>query len=235
MPQQDFAVTNRLIAGLPEPDRDRLLARCKRVQLSMGDVFHESTEPVKSACFPAGCFLSLVTQVDEALDLGVMVVGCEGLLGVAVVLGIAGLPLRARVQGTGDALLIDASDLRDEIDRSPALRDRLNAYTYVLMTQLANSGVCVRHTIEGRLARWLLMSGDCIHSDDFHVTHDYLAHMLGVRRPGVTEAAQILQSRGLIKYQRGHVQILDRAGLDAAACPCYRYENDVYRRVLGAV
>lgn len=233
MSQQDFAAANRLIAGLAEPNRSRLLARCKRVELSMGDVFHESTKLIQHACFPVNCFLSLVTQVDEASDLGVMVVGREGLLGVTIALGTAALPLRARVQHTGDALLIKAADLRDEIGRSPALRDRLNAYTYVLMTQLANSGVCARHPIEDRVARWLLMSGDCIHSDEFYVTHDYLAHMLGVRRPGVTEAAQILQSQGLIKYQRGHVQILDRAGLDAAACSCYRYENDVYRRMLG--
>ncbi len=235
MSQQQPAVSNRLVAGLPEPDRTHLLARCRRVHLSRGDLFHfhAAGEHVKYACFPLDCFLSLVTQVDEAADLGVRLVGREGMLGAVLVLGFDELPLRARVQCSGNALLIEASHLRDELEHSPALRKRLNAYVYVLMVQLANSGACFRHVIERRLARWLLMSGDCTHTDDFHVTHDYLAYMLGVRRPGVTQAARILQSRGLIETRRGHIRILDRDGLESTTCGCYQFDKSVYQHVLG--
>lgn len=235
MSQQDFAVANRLVAGLPELDRTQLLARCELVHLARGDVFHfhAAGKHIKHACFPLDCFLSLVTQVDDSADLGVRLVGQEGLLGVVLALGINELPLRAQVQCSGNALLIKAADLRAELARSAALRDRLNAYIYVLMVQLANSGACFRHVIENRLARWLLMSGDCTHSDAFHITHDQLAYVLGVRRAGITLAAQILQSRGLIQYQRGHVRILDRPSLEAAACSCYHFDRKIYQRLLG--
>lgn len=235
MSQQMRSVANRLIAGLPEADRTGLLARCTRVKLSKGDVFHfhSNDKHVKYACFPLNCFLSLVTQVDGMSDLGVRLVGWEGMLGAVLVLGVDELPLRARVQASGEALLIEAADLYSELERSPALRRRLNAYVYVLMVQLANSGVCFRHAITDRLARWLMMSGDCSHSDDFHVTQEHLAYMLGVRRAGVTEAAQILRSRGLIEYRRGHIHILDRVRLGAASCSCYGYDNAIYLRVLG--
>lgn len=236
MSQQDFAVANRLVAGLPELDRAHLLARCEPVHLSRGEVFHfhAPDKHIKYACFPLDCSLSLVTEVDVAADRGVRLVGREGLLGIVVALGINELPLRVRVQCSGNGLLIKTADLRAELAHSAALRDRLNAYIYVLMIQLWNSGACFRHVIDKRLARWLLMSGDCTDSDDFHIIHDHLAYMLGVRRAGITVAAQALQSRGLIEYQHGHVRILDRPRLEAAACSCYHSDKKIYQRALGA-
>ena len=226
--------TNQLIDGLSEPDQIHLLARCELIQLSMGATFSESHKHGKHVCFPLNCLFSMATQVDEERDLGVRLIGREGLLGVGTMLGVAGLPLHVMVQGAGSALLISAGDLRAELARSSTLRDRLNAYLYVLLIQLASSGVCFQHSIEGRLARWLLMSGDGAHTDNFHVTHEFLAYMLGVRRAGVTEAAQALRSRGLISYHHGHIHILDRTDLEASACACYRFDKDIYEQVMGA-
>ena len=157
------------------------------------------------------------------------------MVGAGRVLGVMEFPQRVLVQGAGNALMIGATELRNEMERSPALRTRLSAYVYVLMVQFSQSAVCIHgHIVEKRMARWLLMSSDRAGSEDFHVTHDFLAYMLGVRRAGVTEAARILQSRDLIKYRYGKVHILDRGGLEAMSCRCYGIDKTTYQRVLGA-
>ncbi len=157
------------------------------------------------------------------------------MIGVPVILGVHEAPQRVLVQGAGPALSITPAALLAEVERSPALRRRLNAYIYVMMVQLAQSAVCIHaHVIEARLGRWLLMCSDRAHSADFRVTHEFLSYMLGVRRPSVSEAAKALQARGLITYSRGHIHVLDRPALEAAACICYRMERDTYQRVMGA-
>jgi CRP-like cAMP-binding protein len=175
----------------------------------------------------------LVTTINEHPGLEVGMVGREGMLGAQVALGVTKTPLRAVVQGSGHAWRIGAGAFRRELERSPAMRRSLNRYLYVLMAQLAGSAACLRfHLIGPRLARWLLMSHDRAHSDSFRVTHEFLAYMLGVRRVGITVAAGALQHSGLIRYHRGEMTVLDRPGLEAAACDCFAADEQAYAELM---
>jgi CRP-like cAMP-binding protein len=161
-------------------------------------------------------------------------VGREGMLGAHLALGVDAIPLHALVQGGGTARRIATTAFRRELAVGTALQRALNRYLYVQMAQLATSAGCTRfHSVGPRLARWLLMSQDRAHSDSFHLTHEFLAFMLGVRRVGITGAACDLQRRGLIGYHRGEITVLDRAGLEAAACGCYAADRRAYDRMLG--
>lgn len=220
---------NHLIELLPRADRVRLLAVCEEVPLVLSDVLCVPGQPTTHAWFPIDGFISLVTQIDDHPGQEVGMVGSEGMLGVQLVLGVALTPLRALVQGPGNALRIRAGSLKRELAHSGALRRGLNRYLYVLMSQLAGSAACLRfHLIGPRLARWLLMSQDRSHASSFHVTHEFLAYMLGVRRVGITMAAGVLQRGGLIQYHRGEITVLNRLGLEAAACGCYASDCKAY-------
>ncbi len=220
---------NRLIELLPRADRVRLLAACEEVPLELSEVLCVPGRPTTHAWFPIDGFISLVTQIDGHPGQEVGMVGGEGMLGVQLALGVALTPLRALVQGPGTALRIRAGSLKRELAHSSALRRGLNRYLYVLMSQLAGSAACLRfHLIGPRLARWLLMSQDRSHASSFHVTHEFLAYMLGVRRVGITMAAGVLQRSGLIQYHRGELTVLDRQGLEAAACGCYASDCKAY-------
>lgn len=225
---------NHLIELLPARDRRRLLSVAEPVMLVLGEVLCERGAPTRHVYFPVDGFISLVTAVEGHPSLEVGMVGREGVLGAPLVLGVAAAPWRSLVQGQGSAWRIGVGPFRRELAASTALQQRLHEYLFVLMAQLATSAACVRfHEIGPRLARWLLMTQDRAHADRFAVTHEFLACMLGVRRVGITLAAGGLQRRGLIEYHRGRVSVLDRAGLEAAACGCYAADRQGYRERLG--
>jgi len=230
----DLLPENRLIAALSRKDRERLLGNCERVDLAFGEVLSESGGPIRHVFFPTDSIVSLVIPVPGHTGLEVGLVGNEGLLGVPLLLGVDVWPLRAVVQGAGPAWRMQAGPFRRELESSVTLRRWLNRYLYVSMWQLAQSAACARfHVVEARLARWLLLTQDRAHADEFHVTQEFLAYMLGARRVGITEAAGALQRKRLIVYRRGHITVLDRGGLEGAACGCYAVEQAVYRDVLG--
>lgn len=230
------AVENHLIELLPARDRARLLAICEPVELVLSEVLCEPGKPTRHVYFPTRGYISLVALVDGSPGVEGGMVGREGMLGAQLALGVVTAPLHALVQGSGTAWRIATVPFKRELARSPALRRGLNRYLYVLMAQQATSAACLRfHLIGQRLARWLLMSQDRAHCDSFHLTHEFLAYMLGMRRVGVTAAASALQRSGLIEYHRGEIRVLDRSGLEAAACSCYATSQQTYNDLLWPV
>lgn len=224
---------NRLVAALPADQRERLVLHSEPVELAFGEVLAEPQEALSHVYFPTGALISLITRADERSQLEVGLVGDEGALGTSLLLGIDQSPTRAVVQGGGTALCLDAEMFRRELTLSSSLDPVLRAYLYVLIVQLGQTAACIRfHRVQPRLARWLLMTQDRAHADVFRITHEFLATMLGVRRVGITEAATALQRRGLIRYRRGHLTVLDRGGLEAEACSCYAEDRETYARIM---
>jgi CRP-like cAMP-binding protein len=228
------AAQNHLIERLPRRDRAQLLRFAEDVPLVLGDVLCEPGQPARHVWFPVDGFVSLIAPIDGKPALEVGMVGREGMVGAQLILGVAAVRLQALVQGSGSAWRIDRAAFRAELTRSAPLRRLLDRYLYVLMAQLAGSAACVRfHEIRPRLARWLLMSQDRAHAERFQLTHEFLAYMLGVRRVGITAAASAMQSSGLIEYRRGDLRVIDRAGLEAAACECYANDRAAYAETVG--
>lgn len=224
---------NQLIERLPRTDRQRLLAQCETVALEQAALLCEQGRRSSHAYFPTEGFISLVTQTSGHPGLEVGLVGPEGMLGAELALGVPLAPWRGLVQGQGMALRIGRMALRRELARSKAVQNTLHRHLYVLMTQLAATAACVRfHLIGPRLARWLLTSQDRAQTDHFHITHETLSSMLGVRRVGITMAAGDLQRNGLISYHRGELTVLDRPGLEATACSCYGQDQRRFDEVM---
>ena len=216
-------IDNVLLAALPRADYRRLLPLLEPVTLDFGDILQEQGDTVAHVYFPGDSLVSLLTIVDHHLALEVGLVGREGVVGVPVAMGVAYAPFRALVQGGGTALRMRAAVFRRELQAGGPLQREVHLYAHALMAQVARTAACNRfHFVQARLARWLLMTRDRMRSNRFRLTHEFLAHMLGVRRVGVTRAAQALKRRKLIAYSRGNIAIVDGSGLEAAACSCYQ-------------
>jgi len=222
---------NRVLASIPAKEYQRLRSQLEPVTLAFGQVLYEPGETIKHVYFPLDCLVSLLTAVDKRRTLEVGMVGNEGMVGMPFILGMGISGVRALVQGGGDALRIAAAPFRAAFARNLRLQQALHRYTYALMAQISQTAACNRfHAAEARLARWLLMTSERVGTDEFPMTHEFLAHMLGVRREGVTEAANALRRRKVIDYSRGKIQILDAARLKAASCSCYQVVRDVFDR-----
>jgi len=225
------AMANKILASLPPAGYRRLREQLEPITVGFGQVLYEPGRPIEQVYFPIDCLVSLLTAVDKRRTLEVGMVGKEGMAGMPFILGVGISGVRALVQGAGRALRMAAAPFREEFDRNPDLQQALYRYTYALMAQISQTAACNRfHESQARLSRWLLMTSDRVGADEFALTQDFLAHMLGLRRVGVTEAASDLKHRKLIDYTRGHLRILDRKGLQRTSCMCYQTVNAVFAR-----
>ena len=220
---------NSLLAALPPKESRHLIDAMEQVMLGNGDVLSEPGERIKHVYFPIDSLVSLLAPVQRRQALEVGLVGREGMIGIPLVLETSVFPMRALVQGTGTALRMKAAPFLRQLQQSGALRHALHRYTYALMAQITQTAACNRfHVLEKRMAGRLLMTQDRLQSAPFRITQDFLAQLLGVRRVGVTKVARTLQQRKLIAYRRGDITILDRSGLEAAACSCYKVVEDIH-------
>ena len=218
---------NRMLAALPKKEYLRLLPDLEQVTLRFAEVLYEPGVRLSHVYFPNDSVVSLLAAVADRSALEVGIVGNEGVAGISVFMGVDMSPHRAIVQGAGTAMRMKASVLRVESEGADPLHRLLLLYAHSLLTQVSQSAACNRfHMVEARLARWLLMSGDRLGSDEFLLTQDFISNMLGVRREGVSKAAGVLQKSGLLTYSRGHIRILDRVRLEAVSCECYGIIKD---------
>jgi CRP-like cAMP-binding protein len=227
-------VRNRLLAALPPGDFALLAPSLRPVELELRQVLHAPDEPIAAAYFPEAGMVSMIAALEDGAFQEVGLVGREGLVGLAVVLGADSTPIEALVQAPGPALRMPAAELVAAFERSTTLRAALLAFMQAFHLQVTRTAACNgRHALEERLARWLLMAHDRAESDRFPMTQEFMAMMLGVRRAGVSVAAGTLRQAGVVNYARGCVTILDRPGLEAASCGCYRAAREQAERLLG--
>lgn len=216
-------VVNLLLDALPPREYKGMMRGCEPIDLSFGTELCKPGQPYPYVYFPLTAFISLTATTDSQQSLEMGLIGNEGMLGAGLVLGIRTATLGAMVQGPGSALRMSAPKLLKDLQDSSALTRILSRYLHASIAQMLQTAVCTNfHEVRERLALWLLMLHDRAHADHFHLTHNFIADMLGVRRSAVTIAAGGLQRRKLIRYTRGEITILDRRGLEAAACNCYR-------------
>ncbi|OHC63507.1 MAG: Crp/Fnr family transcriptional regulator [Rhodocyclales bacterium GWA2_65_20] len=229
---------NRLLAALPAPDLDRLHPGLELIWMPLGKVLHESGDRLHHVYFPTTAIVSLLYVMEDGRSAEVALIGNDGMIGIALFMGGETMPNRAVVLNAGYAYRLRMPVLKHEFDRcggrrSGALNRLLLRYAQALVTQMAQTAVCNRHhSVAQQLCRWLLLSIDRSSSNELILTQELIANTLGVRREGVTEAAGRLQAAGLIKYNRGHITVLDRAGLAARACECYEVVRNEYDRLL---
>ena len=217
-----ISVANSVLAALPRSDYLALLDGLEPVTLTYGTVLYEPNEPIGHVFFPIDCLVSLLTKVEGRHAMEVGLVGREGMVGVALALGVEASCVRALVQGTGTAVRMKAARFHKAFQQCLPLQRELYRYAYAKLLQARQTAACNRfHEVQARLAGWLLLTRDRVHAEHFHVTHELLGETLGVRRSGVSNAAAALQRRKLISYRRGDIRILDRKGLQAASCGCY--------------
>jgi CRP-like cAMP-binding protein len=224
---------NEILIALPPDEYERLSSHMEHVQLPHGQVLIEHGEPIRDVYFPNDALISLVTQLADGSTVEAGVAGREGMAGLPVVLGADSTPMQSVVQIPGTAVKIKAQVIRDAFNHGGALQSRLLRYAHALFIEASQSAACnAHHHLEERLARWLLTSSDGVESNNLPLTQEFIATMMGVRRAGVTCAALTLRESGLINYNRGDIQILDRDGLEAAACECYRAIKDQFKSLV---
>jgi CRP-like cAMP-binding protein len=225
---------NRLLAALPRDDYRRLRLHLVKVSLPLKDILYEANGPIPHVFFPLNGVVSLVIIIEGGFNLEVGTIGNEGMVGTPVFLGSESSPTRAISQVPGEALRMETKVFQEEMSRRGSLFCLVQRYTQAMINQISQSTVCNhRHSVQKRMCRWLLMSHDRVGVDEFPLTQEFLAQMLGVRRPTVTVVAGILQKAGLITYHRGKISILDRKGMEAASCECYEVVAKELDRLLG--
>lgn len=226
---------NHLLAALPADEYARLFPHLELVPMPLGDVLYEPGIQMRHVYFPTTSIVSLLCVMDDGASAEIAVVGNEGIVGVSLFMGGETTPSRAVVQSAGHAYRLQGQLLKDEFYLAGPMQRLLLRYTQALLTQMAQTAVCNRHhSLDQQLCRWLLLSLDRLRSNELVITQELIASMLGVRREGVTEAAGHLQKAELIRYRRGHITVLDRAGLEHRACECYAVVKNEYDRLLPA-
>lgn len=232
---QEARQTNRILAALPPEDSRRLRPLLEAVDLPTRMPLYEIGEPIEHVYFVYRGVASIMTPMKEGVPVELATVGWEGMVGIPVFLGDEMTPSRAFMQVPGEGVRMESDSFRQFVRGSPTLNHVLLRYTLALMTQMAQNAACNRtHSVEERCARWLLMTQDRVREESFQLTQDFLAQMLGVRRPTVSIAAGILARAGLISYVRGQITILDRCGLQAACCECYGIITKEFERLIGS-
>jgi len=225
--------SNHLLAALPESEWERWLPQLEWIKMSLGDVLYESGIKQTHIYFPTTAIISMLYVMECGASAEIAMVGNEGAVGIALFMGGESTPSRAVVQSAGQGFRLKASTIKGEFNRSGPVMHLMLRYTQALITQMAQTAVCNRHhTLDQQLCRWLLQSLDRLHGNDLVMTQELIANMLGVRREGVTESAVKLQKAGLIRYARGHITLLERAGLEARSCECYEVVRKEYERLL---
>ncbi|GGC71716.1 cyclic nucleotide-binding protein [Siccirubricoccus deserti] len=225
---------NHLLAALPPEDLALLWPQLSPVELPFRQTLHMPEEPIRAVYFPETGYTSRLSPMEDGDFAEVGLVGPEGMTGLAPLLGADTDSFEMLVQVPGTAFRMDAGAFREALDRIPSFRPLLNRYALAHFEQVARTGACNgRHHTDQRLARWLLMAHDRVEREPFPMTHEFLSMMLGVRRAGITVAAGTLQKAGLIRYERGRMEITDRPGLEAASCECYGTARRAYDRLLG--
>jgi len=233
MPTAHSARQNHLLAALPGLEYERLVDDLELIPMPLGDVLYESGSQLGHVYFPTTSIVSLLYVMEDGASAEIAVVGNEGIIGIALFMGGETTPSRAVVQSAGFAYRLRGHLLKREFTRSAAMQHLLLRYTQALLTQMAQTAVCNRHhSVDQQLCRWLLLSLDRLESNELTMTQELIANMLGVRREGVTEAAGKLQDAGLIHYSRGRITVVDRPGLEAQACECYRVVKKEFDRLL---
>ncbi len=227
-------IENRLLAALPAEDYQRLVPHLEPVELSREQVLYEPFEPIRHVYFPHQAIVSLISTMSDGSTVEVGMVGNDGMVGIPVILGGNTTTTTAFVQVPKGGTRMEATRLKAEFNRGGVLQSLLLRYTQALHTQVSQTAACNRlHRVESRLARWLLMVSDHMQSDQFPLTQEFIAQMLGVRRSGVTEAASTLSQAGMIRYTRGKITILNREAMEVTSCECYEVIKDEYARLLG--
>ena len=232
-PPVEDARRNWLIAALPDEEWRRWQPMLEWVEMPLGQVMYESGRPLSHVYFPTTSIVSLLYVMEDGASAEIAVVGNEGVVGISLFMGGETTPSRAVVQSAGQGWRLRSRAVKIEFDRPGPVMHLLLRYTQALITQMAQTAVCNRHhSLDQQLCRWLLLSLDRLHGNELVMTQELIANMLGVRREGVTEAALKLQRRGLIRYARGRITVLDRPGLEASSCECYAVVKKEYDRLL---
>ncbi|QDQ81115.1 Crp/Fnr family transcriptional regulator [Paraburkholderia megapolitana] len=233
MLQEHHQNRNHLLSVLPEPEWARVAPHLVLMDMPLGQVVYESGDRLHHVYFPTTAIVSLLYVMEDGASAEIAIVGNEGVVGIALFMGGETTPSRAVVQSAGQAYRLEARILKEEFHRAGPVQRLLLRYTQALITQMAQTAVCNRHhSIDQQLCRWLLLSIDRLPSNELKMTQELIANMLGVRRPGVTEAAMKLQDAGLIRYSYGHIELLDRPGLERRVCECYGVVKREFDRLL---